>query len=152
MGDVKDLQPILRAHPFFADMSPAHIEKLAGCAANARFAPGELMTRANDLADKCYIIREGRVALEVVPPGRGAIIIQTLADGDVLGWSWMFPPYTWNLNARPMEDVRAIVLDGRCLRASMEQDHDFGYTLHVRFARLMLERIRSLREQLVAHV
>lgn len=152
MGEIKDLKPTLKAHPFFADLSPAQLNVLVGCATNARFDPGEFITRANEPADKFFIIRDGRVAVQITPPGRGSIIIETLADGDVIGWSWLFPPYTWNLDARPMETVRAIALDGKCLRAKMEKDHDFGYAMHTRFARLMLERIRSLREQLIAHV
>lgn len=152
MTERSELEPILTAHPFFAGFSPGQIHTLATCAAPVCFQPGAMITRANEPADKCYIIREGRLALEVSPPGRGAIIIETLADGDVLGWSWLFPPYTWNLDARPMETVTALALDGKALRARMEQDHDLGYLLHARFARLMLERIRALREQLLAHV
>lgn len=152
MGEIRDLKPILKSHPFFADMPAAQINILVGCASNVRFDPGELITRSNEPADKFYVIRDGRVAVEISPPGRGSIIIETLADGDVIGWSWLFPPYTWNLDARPMETVRAIALDGKCLRAKMEKDHDFGYAMHTRFAKLMLERIRALREQLIAHV
>lgn len=152
MGETKDLKAILQAHAFFADMSARELDVVAGCASSVRFEPGRLITKASDPAESCYLIRDGRVAVEVTPPGRGSIIIETLADGDLLGWSWLFPPYTWNLDARPLEPVRAIALDGKCLRAKMESDHDFGYSLHTRFARLMLDRIRALREQLIAHV
>lgn len=152
MTEISELESILTAHPFFAGFSPGQIRTLAGCAKPVRFEPGTMITRANEPADTCYIIREGRLAIEVTPPGKGAIIIETLADGDVLGWSWMFPPYTWNLDARPMEPVSTLALDGKALRAKMEQDHELGYRLHTRFARLMLDRIRALREQLVAHV
>lgn len=152
MGEITTLEPILKAHPFFKDMPPAFMQLLVGCAANERFEPGQYITRAGEDANKFYIIREGRVAIEVQPPGRGAIIIETLADGDVLGWSWLFEPHKWNLDAHPLEMVRVISLDGACLRKKMASDHDFGYEMFNRFAKLMLGRIKSLRNQLIDHV
>ena len=152
MGEIKNMEAIVKDHPFFKALPPAQLKLLAGCAANVRFEPGEMITKSNEPADKFYIIREGRVAIEINPPGRGAIIIETLADGDVIGWSWMFPPFTWNLDARALEPIKAVSLDGKCLRGKMDKDHDLGYELHTRFARLMLERIRALREQLIQHV
>ena len=152
MGEIKTLKPILVEHPFFKDLDEKHIDILVGCCSNVRFEPGEMITRSGETADKFYIVRQGRVAIEITPPGRGAIIVETVADGDVLGWSWLFPPYKWNLDSRPLETVRALSLDGKCLRGKMEKDHDLGYALYTRFAKLMLGRIRAMREQLIASV
>lgn len=147
MGHVTTLEPILKEHPFLKDLPQPFMDLLVGCAKNERFEPGQYIAKAGDRADKFYIIREGRVAIEVQPPGRGAIIVETLADGDVLGWSWMFAPHQWILDARPLEQVRAISLDGACLRKKMENDHDFGYAMYQRFTKLMLDRIKALRKQ-----
>lgn len=152
MGEVTTLEPILRAHPFLKDLPQPFMELLTGCAKNEYFEPGQPIARAGDPADKFYIIRAGRVAIQVIPPGSGGIIVETLADGDVLGWSWMFAPHQWILDALPLEPVRAISLDGACLRKKMESDHDFGYEMLNRFTKLMLGRIKALRKQLIEHV
>ena len=152
MGEVHSLEPILKSHPFFAGMSPAHISLLAGCAANVRFEPGQYIMKMGEPANKFYIIREGRVAVEVTPPGRGSIIIETQADGDVLGWSWLFPPYQWNLNARALETVRAVGLDAACLRGKLDQDHELGYEMYKRFTQIIQDRFQAMRDQLMAQV
>jgi CRP/FNR family transcriptional regulator, cyclic AMP receptor protein len=152
MGEITTLEPILRAHPFLKDLPQPFMDLLVGCAMNERFEPGQVIARAGDPADKFYIIREGRVAIQVIPPGSGGIIVETLADGDVLGWSWMFEPHQWILDAIPLAPVRAISLDGACLRKKMESDHDFGYEMLNRFTKLMLGRIKALRKQLIENV
>lgn len=152
MGEITTLEPILKTHPFLKDLPQPFMDLLVGCAKNERFEPGQYIAKTGEAADKFFIIREGRVAIEVQPPGRGAIIVETLADGDVLGWSWLFAPHTWILDARPLEPVRAISLDGTCLRKKMESDHDFGFEMLNRFTRLMLDRIKALRKQLIEHV
>lgn len=152
MGEITTLEPMLKAHPFLKDLPPPFMDLLTGCARNERFEPGQYIAKTGEPADRFYIIRSGRVAIEVQPPGRGAIIIETLADGDVLGWSWLFEPHTWILDARSLEPVRAIALDGDCLRRKMEADHDFGFAMLSRFSRLMLGRIKSMRKQLIENV
>ena len=87
--------------------------------------------------------------MEIHAPPRGSIIIQTLDEGDVLGWSWLFPPYRWMSSAKAIELTRAIALDGKCLRGKSEEDHDFGYELLKRFARVIQERLQATRLQLI---
>lgn len=152
MMTVTTLEPILKAHPFLMDLSPPFMDLLVGCAKNEHFDPGQYIAKTGEQADKFFIIRQGRVAIEVQPSGRGAIIVETLAEGDVLGWSWLFEPHTWILDARPLTPVRAISLDGKCLRKKMEDDHDFGFEMLNRFAKIMLDRIKAMRQQLIEHV
>ena len=89
------------------------------------------------------------MTLEIYAPPRGSIIIQTLDEGDVLGWSWLFPPYRWKFSAKAIESTRAIALDGKCLRGKSEEDHDLGYELLKRFARVVQERLDATRLQLI---
>ena len=89
------------------------------------------------------------MTLEIYAPPRGSIIIQTLDEGDVLGWSWLFPPYRWKFSAKAFESTRAIALDGKCLRGKSEEDHDLGYELLERFARVIQERLDATRLQLI---
>jgi hypothetical protein len=87
--------------------------------------------------------------VETFAPGRGPIIIQTLGEGEVLGWSWLIAPYRWRFDGRAVELTRAIALDGECLRGKCEEDHNFGYKLMKRFAHVMEQRLQATRLQLL---
>ena len=146
---METLEPVLARHPFFAGLEPRHLALLVGCASNVRFAPGEFLFRAGEAADRFYLVREGHVAVEIVPPGSAPHTVQTIGAGDVLGWSWLVPPHQWKFDARAVEDTRALVLDGRCLRDKCEADHDLGYELLKRVAQIMEERLQATRLQLL---
>jgi len=143
------LEPILAAHPFFKDFSAEHIHLLTGCAANVRFESGQYLLKEGREANLFYLIRHGRVALEMAVPGRTPLTLQTVSEGDILGWSWLIPPYHWTFDARAIEQVRAISLDGVCLRNKCEQDHDLGYVMLKRFAHIMDQRLQAARMQLL---
>ncbi len=129
---MRTLEGVLHEHPFFSEMDPRHVELIVGCAANLRFDAGELIFREGSEANNFYLIRAGKVALEISVPGRGGLTIQTLSDGEILGWSWLVPPYTWRFDGRAAERTRAIVFDGKCLREKCEEDHELGFELQKR--------------------
>jgi CRP/FNR family cyclic AMP-dependent transcriptional regulator len=143
------LEPLLAEHPFLRGLEPRYLALLVGCAANVRFEAGDYIFREGEEADRFYIIRHGKVALELFTPERGALTIQTLGAGDVLGWSWLFPPYRWRFEARALELTRAIALDGACLRRKCDEDHSLGYELVKRFAHVIVERLQATRLQLL---
>lgn len=143
------LEPILTEQPFFRGMSAPHLHLLTGCTANVRFETGQLIFRQGDAADHFYVIREGKIAVEIHSPQRGAIIVQTLGADEVLGWSWLTPPYRWRFDARAVEPTRALSLDGKCLRTKCEQDHDLGYELLKRFCPIIAQRLDATRLQLL---
>jgi CRP/FNR family cyclic AMP-dependent transcriptional regulator len=146
---METLEPILAEHPFIKGLEPHHVQLIVGCASNMRFDAGQFMLREGEEANQFYIIRKGKVAIEVFSPEKGPIIIDTLGDGEVLGWSWLIPPYHWRFDARAVELTRAIALDGKCLRNKCEEDHDLAYELLKRFAHLMEERLEATRLQLM---
>ena len=146
---MEPLEPILAQHPFLKDLEPRHLQLIVGCAANVRFEAEQFILRAGEEAKQFYIVRHGKIALEIFVPGRGPVTIQTLGEGEVLGWSWLFPPYRWHFDARALELTRAIALDGECLRGKCETDHDLGYELVKRFAKVMMERLQATRLQLL---
>lgn len=143
------LDTVLAKHPFLRNLDKQYLEVLTGCASNVSFRAGELIFREGDEANRFYLIREGKVALEVHAAGVGVITIQTLDNGDVLGWSWLVPPYRWHFDARVIEPTRAIALDGECLRRKCEEDHDLGYELLKRFAEIITQRLQATRLQLL---
>lgn len=116
---------------------------------NVRFDAGQFILREGEEANNFYIIRHGKVSLEIFTQDRGPITIQTIGEGEVLGWSWLIPPYHWHYDARALELTRAIALDGKCLRAKCEQDHDLGYELLKRFAYIITQRLEATRLQLL---
>jgi CRP/FNR family transcriptional regulator, cyclic AMP receptor protein len=146
---MESLEGILAEHPFLQGMSREHVQLLTGCASNARFDPGKFVFRAGEEANQFYIIREGKVALEIFSPDRGSITIQTLGAGEILGWSWLLPPYVWRFDAHVLELVRAIALDGKCLRTKSEADKVLGYELLKRFAGVMEQRLVATGLQLM---
>jgi CRP-like cAMP-binding protein len=146
---IQTLEPILAEHPFFKDLEPRHLQLVVGCASNVRFDAGRFVFREGEEANQFYLIRHGTVRLEIFVPERGPLTIQTLGEGDVLGWSWLFPPYRWHFDARAATLTRAIALDGKCLRTKCEDDHDLGYELVKRFAHVMMQRLQATRLQLL---
>jgi CRP/FNR family cyclic AMP-dependent transcriptional regulator len=146
---MQTLESILVEHPFFKGLQSQYLQLIAGCASNVRFNAGAYILREGEQASQFYLIRHGKVALEVLAAQRGPITIETIEAGEVLGWSWLFPPYRWHFSARVVEPVRAIALDGICLRTKGEEDHDLGYELMMRVAQIMMDRLQATRIQLL---
>jgi CRP-like cAMP-binding protein len=146
---MQTLQPIIAGHPFFRELAPAYLELIAGCAKNVRFDSGQFIFRESAAANEFYLLRQGKVALEIFVPGRGPVAIQTVSEGEVLGWSWLFSPYHWRFSARALALTRALAFDGQCLRQKCDENHDLGYELMQRFAQIMAERLQATRLQLL---
>jgi CRP-like cAMP-binding protein len=146
---MKTLDAEVAESAVFHGLPQAHLELIAGCGRNSGFEAGEYLFREDEQADTFYFLRHGRVTLETFVPGRGAVTIQTVDEGDVVGWSWLFPPYRWHFDARALDAVRVIAFDGACLRRKCDQDHSLGYELLGRFSPVMLERLQATRLQLL---
>lgn len=143
------LDRILREHRFFAGLDEESCGVVCGCAKNVRFEAGEYLFRAGEPADQFYLLRHGRVALEVAAPGRGAVTFQTVGEGEVVGVSWLIPPYRWTYDAKAVELVRAIAMDASCLRRKCEADHDLGYEMMKRFVPVLVDRLQATRLQIL---
>ena len=113
------------------------------------FRAGEYLMREGDSADAFYVVRSGAVALQTSVPQRGALTIETLQQGDLIGWSWLFPPYTTAFDARALEATHTLVFDGACLRAKFDADPALGYALLRLFARVVVQRLQNARFQLL---
>ena len=146
---MENLERILAEHSFFAGLESYYTNLLVGCAANVRFDAGSYILKEGEDANQFYMIRKGKVALEIFAPQRKPIILATLGEGDILGWSWLLPPYQWKFHARAVEDTRALALDGKCLREKCEQNHDLGYELLKRFTQIIDQRLDATLLQLL---
>jgi CRP-like cAMP-binding protein len=143
------IESILAEHPFLKGLTPPQIELIAGCASNVRFNKGDYIFREDEEADRFLLIRHGLVALDVFVPQRGPVTIDTIQEGEVLGWSWLFPPYRWHFDARAIQLTRAVAFDGKCLREKCEKDSRLGYELVMRFSQIIMQRLQSARLQLL---
>jgi CRP-like cAMP-binding protein len=146
---METVEMFLHEVPLFRGLSPAELELVAGCGSNVRFQEGELLFRDGEDADSFYIIRHGRVALETFIPARGSVTIETIEAPEVVGWSWLFPPYSWHFDGRAVSLVRATKFDGACLRAKCENDPALGFDLMSRFAQIVIDRLQWTRMRLL---
>lgn len=146
---MRTLDQLLTDSPVFAGMRPDWLAYVAGCAHNVRFDEGRQLFRAGDEADTFYVVRSGEVAIDLYVPGRGEVVIETLHEGDVVGWSWLYPPYRWQFDGRAAEDTAAIEFHGACLREKCAEDSELGYELMRRFAQVMLERLHATQIRLL---
>lgn len=146
---IEGMASTIKAHPFFAGLQESYLELVSGCAKNGHFRAGEYLFREGESADWFYLIRQGRAALQLSAPGRNAVVCQTVGEGELTGVSWLIPPYRWTYDARAMEDIRAIVINARCLRDKCEADHDLGYEMMKRFMPILIERLQATRLQIL---
>jgi CRP/FNR family cyclic AMP-dependent transcriptional regulator len=145
----ENLDEILKEHAFLDGLDAAACSLVHGCARHVSFEGGSYLFHEGGPADELYLLREGRVALEVEVPGRGTLTFQTLGADEVVGVSWLVPPYRWAYAAKALDLVRAIAIDARCLRDACESDHDFGYALMKRFVPVLIERLQATRFQVL---
>lgn len=145
----KTLDQLILEHRFFQGLSLSQCQLIAGCAKNVFFAEGTFIFKEGNQANTFYLLRRGNVALEIFAPQRGAILIQTLQEPDVLGFSAMFPPYRWNFDAHALSPVSALEFDAACLRRKCETDPALGYELSQRFGQIMLTRLQLTRVQVL---
>ena len=146
---MQTLDALLRESPVFQDLDDAMLDVIAGCGSNVHFAADQVIFREGDPADTFYVVRGGRVAIETFVPGRGPVTIETLETGELLGWSWLFPPHRVEFDARALSEVRATAFDGACLRSKCEADPALGYALISRFAQVLIERLQWTRLRLL---
>ena len=146
-ADRSELEAQVAAHPFLVGISAAHIRLLADCAMRSQFAAGQVIFRKGETANRFYLIERGKVALES-SAGDDVVRIDEVGAGDLLGWSWIFPPYVWHFDARATEPTTAIFLYGTILREYCEADPALGYELFKRMSGVMMRRLQAARERL----
>jgi signal-transduction protein with cAMP-binding, CBS, and nucleotidyltransferase domain len=146
---MKTIENLLEEHPFFAKLNPDFLDTISGCGQNVVFEADQEIGREGDPVNCFYVIRHGLVTIKSHVPGRAPIKIQTLQEGDILGWSWLFPPWQWQFSSQAETLTRMIQIDAKCLREKCEKDPAMGFELAKRFAKVMVERLTWTRLQLM---
>lgn len=147
---MKHLDEAITRHAFFNTMKPEHLALLSKGAKKVQLKAGDVLFREGEPANQFYLIESGKIAMEAHEPADGTTLVQTLGAGEVLGWSWLFPPFVWHFQARVMEPTSAIVLSGAHLLVTAERNRDFGYELMKRVAQVVIHRLQATRKQLLA--
>lgn len=146
---MKQVSDLIREHSLFQGMAEDDIAFIAGCAQLRRFNSGDYLARESEPADHFYLLLKGRVVIEAHHSHQRPTPLLTLGSQDVVGWSWLFPPYMCYFDARCLEPVRSIELDGRCLRDKCDADPRLGYDMMKRISQVMIQRLRAANLQLL---
>ena len=136
-------------HPFLAGMDRKHLALLTDCAVATHFKKGQVILKEGEQANRFYLVESGKVILESGRAYGRPVIIDTIGAGDLLGWSWMFSPYTWRFTARAAEPTTAIFFYGTILREYCERDHSLGYELLKRMTGIMMRRMQAARQKMI---
>ncbi|MFC1731334.1 Crp/Fnr family transcriptional regulator [candidate division KSB1 bacterium] len=146
-------RPVLKVedHPFFSDLDAEYIDRLNDLAEETEFEPRDIIFREGTTEQTVYLVFEGKVAIETKSNHKGLIKIHIIDAGEVLGWSWFFPPYECHFDARSLEFTKALALDCLGLRALSDKDHDFGYYLLRKIASITVQRLTWTRSQLAEY-
>ena len=144
-----DAKQIALHNKFFDGMRPQHVNMIRNRATEAQFQPGDMLFTERQPANRLFVIESGRVAIEAHESCGRTVVVQTVGPGDVIGWSWLFPPFTWHFQARVLEPTKALVVDGANLLTLAERDHTFGYDLMKRVAHLIIHRLEATRQRLL---
>lgn len=146
---MKTLREAIAGQSLFHGMRPEHLAVLAEGAEELEMEAGHMIFREGQPANRFYLIERGKIALEAHEPANGTRLVETLGAGEVLGWSWLFQPYSWRLQARVVEPAKLIALSGAHLLVKAEEDHDFGYELMKRVAQVVIRRLHATRRHLL---
>ena len=137
-------------HPSLAGMNHEDLAMLTDCAMVVHFAAGQIIFREGEPANRFYLIESGRVVLESNGPESNPMVIDSIGAGDLLGWSWIFPPHVWHFTARAVKPTAAIFFYGTILREYCERNHSLGYELFKRMSAVMVKRLQAAREKISA--
>jgi len=146
---MEPLQYTIARHEFFRDLKPHHLEIFQDCASDARYGRDQFLLRQGQGAERFFIIRKGEVRLDLVTPESGSIPIQTVGPGEIVGWSWIVPPFKSTFDARVVEPLHAIVFETGALRRKCEQDFELGYRVLQKFTYALSTRLDAVRAKLV---
>jgi len=140
----------LATHPFLHGMSREQLAVLAGAASDVMFPAGRRLFEDGGNAGHFWLIQSGQVTLDLQVPGQGRMKIESIGMGELLGWSWLFPPYRWAFGAVAANPVKAFEFGAPTVRASCASDPGLGYELTTRLARVVASRLQATRVRLIS--
>lgn len=146
---MENLEGIVAGHHFLEGLSKDFLKKIVSCATAVEFSAGKNVFRQGENAEVFYLLTRGRVAVGLDSPEKGSLLVETLNAGDVLGWSWLVPPYKWRFNAVTTAATQAVAVNGGQLRSLCEKDPELGYEIMKRFSSVIAARLEMAGLQIL---
>lgn len=146
---MNDLGAALAAHPFFAAMPARLLERLAPLATTTHHPAGSWIARNGEPAERFFAVTSGRAGVEITAACCEPLVVATVHAGEVIGWSWFVEPHRWHFDVVALDDVTTIALDAVALREACAADHELGYEIATRLARVVASRLDATRHQLI---
>lgn len=146
--DHDDIQQRLARHPFLKGMNAGQIEVLSRSATPVTFEEGQIVFRTGEAANGFFLIEDGAIAIESRQDGAPAVTIDTVSAGEPLGWSWLFPPYEWQFDARAIKPTKALCFSGILLHQYRDSDLTLSHELFQRMSHVMVRRLQAARNKL----
>jgi CRP-like cAMP-binding protein len=145
---VTPMRELLASQPVLRGLEASDLDLIAGCARNDVVAAGTFLAHDDEPADRFFVVRAGLVGLQL-PTATGALVLETLGAGELVGFSWIFPPYRWVCDVVAMESTRLVSIEAVCLRDKCDADPAFGYRMMTRFAEVVVGRLNAARLRLL---
>lgn len=140
---------MLGAQPFLRGMPPEQLAALAAMCEHITVPAGERLFEEGGIADRFFIIDAGQVTIDADVPGRGRVVIERLGRNDVVGLSWMLPPYQWRFRAVAKQPTQAFAFDAARVREACRTDPVLGHELSQRFSAVVVRRLQATRARLI---
>ena len=140
----------LAAHPFLHGMSADQLGLLADAARDVSFPARYRFFEDGGNATRFWLIQAGHVSLDLHVPGEGPVVIESIGMGELLGWSWLFPPYKWAFGAVAASAVEAFEFDAPTVRELCAAYPELGYEFNQRVTRVLARRLQATRIRLIA--
>lgn len=133
----------------FHALPPGPRETLRGMGEEKAFATGDRLFEEGTKADRFWVVRTGSVTLDMHVPGRRSVIMDTIGHGELLGWSWLFPPYEWQMGAEATSPLRTLEFDAAEVRTACQEDAELGRALTYAVADVIGQRLQRTRGRLI---
>jgi CRP/FNR family cyclic AMP-dependent transcriptional regulator len=139
----------LATQRFLHGMQPGQLTALAEAASEVAFPAGHRIFDEGDNAEHFWLIESGYVVLDVQVPGEGMAIVGRVGIGELLGWSWLLPPYQWTLGAVCATEVKAFEFNAQVIRDGCAADPALRDELMQRLLHVLSGRLMNTKSTLI---
>ncbi len=146
MIDDADLKKI----EFFEDLTEMELNSVKDICHEEQYKKGDIIFSENSPAKHLYVVKKGRVAIEIKVSGEKDVNVYTVShEGEAFGWSALIEPFKFSAGARCIEDSTILSIDGSKLKDFIHQDYRLGYIIMGKVSRIISDRLRNTRLQLI---
>ncbi|MEV8428701.1 cyclic nucleotide-binding domain-containing protein [Streptomyces chartreusis] len=138
-----------KAIKLLTSLPPPQRQRLMSLAREVSFPEDARIFEAGGTADRFWVIRSGAVSLDQRVTSLQRVTVASLGAGDLLGWSWLFPPYQWDFGAEAFSPVRAYEFEAEAVLRLCEEDTQLGLSLVRHVAEILAHRLEMTRGKLM---